>query len=486
MPTILTVAELTRAVKDVLETEFPFVWVRGQVGNVSRPASGHIYFTLTDGESALSVVWFKSAQWRREEGGAVVNPATGEILEPDDTSGESASGHVPDIEEGRELLCAGRLNVYERRGVYQLVAELVQQEGVGDLHLAFEALKRDLAQRGWFDAERKKPLPSHPWRVALVTSPRGAAVRDFLRLAEERGWGMQIRLYPALVQGDRAPKAIAEALARADDDAWAEVVALVRGGGSLEDLWAFNSEEVARAMVQSRIPVVTGVGHEPDVTIADYVADRRAATPSHAAQLLWPRRTSLMQQVDDLQLRLENAFARSMQVRSDRLHTLRRSLHRASPGERLDRLSQGFTQGERRLERTREQFFQRHGERLSRLGQRLGRGFGVERIRTERTELRHAVDRLHRAAAAHLDRAAHVLELRRSRLSGLDPALPLERGYSLVRRVDTNTFLRSIEDAVPGLELAIQVRDGIVPAKVSGRAESFVPSSPAKGGDHEA
>ena len=215
--------------------------VRGQVTNLARPASGHVYFTLTDGDAALSVVWFRSSQVSAEpvdQGGDKVNPLTGEIEEERGGTALTGSG----IKDGMEVLCAGRLNVYEPRGQYQLVAELVQDQGVGDLAVAFEALKKKLSQKGYFDEDRKIAIPSAPVRVAVITSESGAAIRDFLRIAETRGTGAEIRIYPTLVQGDRAPEQIAAALDAADADDWAEVAVLIRGGGSLEDLWAFNTE----------------------------------------------------------------------------------------------------------------------------------------------------------------------------------------------------------------------------------------------------
>ncbi|MEF2144073.1 MAG: exodeoxyribonuclease VII large subunit [Desulfovibrionaceae bacterium] len=458
MPTILTVGELTRAVKDVLETEFPILWVRGQVANVSRPASGHVYFSLTDGESVLSVVWFKSAQWSVNAEGQAVNPATGEVLE------NGAAGPV--LEEGREVLCAGRLNVYERRGVYQLVAEMVQEEGVGDLHMAFEALKRDLAARGWFDASRKRALPRHPLRVALITSPRGAAVRDFLRLANERGHGVEIHIYPCLVQGDKAPAEIAGALTQAGTDGWAELTVLVRGGGSLEDLWAFNAEDVARAIVESPIPVVTGVGHEPDVTIADYVADRRAATPSHAAELLWPRRSTLAQELDGLEMRLRRAYAEFLLGRQARFAELRRALVWLSPLRRLERLAEGFADRGARLALAGERYFQRGSELLENRTRRLGRAFGPWQLEEREAGLGQLARRLERAAVAQTERRDQGIQTLFSRLTALDPEKPLERGYSLVRLRSTGAFLRSISEVEPGDALDIRTRDGMVEAEV--------------------
>jgi exodeoxyribonuclease VII large subunit len=277
---VYTVRELTRAVKEVLEGQFPFLWVKGQVTNLSRPGSGHIYFALRDEDAVLNVVWFRSSQ------------SVPSCLKPER------------IAQGMEVVCAGRMAVYPPRGGYQLIAELIQEEGVGRLHLEVEALKKKLAALGYFDPSRKRELPARVSRVAVVTAPTGAAIRDFLCLSRERGVAGAIRIYPARVQGEDAPGDIAAAMDRACRDGWAEVLVLIRGGGSLEDLWAFNTESVARAVHDSTLPVVCGVGHEIDISIADLVADVRASTPSHAAQLIWPERSTLLQAVDDMELAL--------------------------------------------------------------------------------------------------------------------------------------------------------------------------------------
>ncbi|MFW5836735.1 MAG: exodeoxyribonuclease VII large subunit, partial [Desulfovibrionaceae bacterium] len=339
MPHVLTVTQLTRAVKEVLEAEFPLLWVRGQVSNLSRPSSGHVYFSLADETAVLPVVWFKKSQWRESSSGERVNPATGEV-----DLGISAG-----LEEGADVLVAGRLNVYEPRGVYQLVAEMVQEQGVGGAQLAFEALKRKLAAEGLFDQARKMRLPANPRRVAVVTSAQGAAIKDFLRISEGRGLGGEVRIHPTAVQGAAAPASIAKALARACGDGFAEVIILIRGGGAAEDLSAFNTEEVARAVADSPTPVVAGVGHEIDHTLADMAADVRAATPSHAAQLLWPERAELAQDVDRLDLALRRAFLALVESRRARLETLHRGLRWLSPSARLVRLQGDFEGLARRL-----------------------------------------------------------------------------------------------------------------------------------------
>jgi len=487
---ILTVSELTRSVKNLLEAEFPFVWVRGQVTNLARPASGHVYFSLTDGDAALSVVWFKSSQMSAKPvdlGGDKVNPLTGEIEEHEGETAISGSG----IEDGMEVLCAGRLNVYEPRGQYQLVAELVQDQGVGDLAVAFEALKRKLAEKGYFDEDRKLALPGDPRRVAVITSESGAAIRDFLRIANTRGTGSEIRIYPSLVQGDRAPEQIAAALDQADADDWAEVAVLIRGGGSLEDLWAFNTESVADAIFRARVPVITGVGHEPDVSIADFVADKRAATPSHAAQELWPRRETLAQRVDVLDMALGRGYANWLLGKEAEFEHLRKALVWLSPERRLERMEDKFssllarlggagwdhffecaseaTQYTGRLERTfGPESLDGLGLEVSSLTHRMGRAFGPETMDDCFSELGGLARRMEQAAYRLDDSRTRDLELLSTALHGLDPEAPLERGYSLVRVERTGEFLRDPKGVTSGDALDIRVKGGRVAAVVTG------------------
>ncbi|WP_316897684.1 exodeoxyribonuclease VII large subunit [Pseudodesulfovibrio indicus] len=489
MSNILTVSELTQSVKALLEAEFPFVWVRGQVSNLARPASGHVYFTLTDGEAALSVVWFKSSQRSTEpvqQGEDRVNPLTGEIEEVEGDTALTGSG----LEDGMEVLCAGRLNVYEPRGQYQLVAELVQDQGVGDLALAFEALKRKLAAKGYFDEDRKLELARDPRRVAVITSKSGAAIRDFLRIASTRGTGAEIRIYPTLVQGDRAPAQIAAALDQVDGEGWAEVAVLIRGGGSLEDLWAYNTEEVADAIFRARLPVLTGVGHEPDVTIADFVADKRAATPSHAAQELWPRRETLAQKVDSLDLGLNRAYAGWLSAKAKDFEHLRKALVWLSPRRRVERMEDRLSALMSRLDGAGlDQYFGcadravRLAERLDRafgphrldglsgevggLAHRLGRAFGPERVRGMGSAVDGLAHRLDKAGQRLPEGMGQRLAVLETALRGLDPEGPLERGYALVRVAGTGEFLRDPRRVTEGVALDITVRDGKVGAVVT-------------------
>lgn len=462
MSRIYTVAEITGEIRQTLEKGFPHLWVRGQVTNLSRPGSGHLYFTLKDEQASLSVVWFKGSQ-RTARYAGTVDPLTGEVTYDDGGPDIAAT-----LADGQEVMCAGRLAVYPPRGSYQLVAETVQDMGLGKLFLQFEALKRDLAAKGFFDEDRKMALPPHPEKVALITAKTGAAVRDFLRLASDRGWGSQIRLYPVLVQGDAAPGQIAEALDLVNADGWADVVVLIRGGGSLEDLWAFNTLPVAEAIYRSTVPVVCGVGHEVDFSIADMVADVRAATPSHAAQIVWPERGQLVRRLDDLSYGLDRAFESWFADRERTLGELERALSLLSPDQRIERWEERFAVAQDRLTRAVEAWLNGRDAEVDEARRALGSMFSEEWFRSREMELDGLVSRLTQAGNAGLDRTEQLLERMALRLDGLDPEKPLERGYSLVRVAKTGRFLRSAGDVSPGDRLDIAVRDGNVAAEVAG------------------
>lgn len=435
---ILTVGQLTRAVKSQLEGNFPFVWVRGQISNCSRPSSGHLYFSLKDEEAVLNAVWFKGNQ----KGAEAFDPLTGEVFEGGPRPGLAAS-----LENGQELICAGKLTVYPPRGAYQLVVEIAQDAGVGRLQMEFERVRAALLAKGYFDSSRKRALPANPERVAVVTAATGAAIHDFLRISETRGLGGEIRVYPTPVQGNEAPGRIAAALARVAEDGWAEVAVLIRGGGSLEDLWAFNTEVVAEAVFSSPVPVIAGIGHEVDVSIADLVADVRTATPSHAAQILWPERRELAQLVDEAELSLRRAWESGMSEREKKTDALARALHWLSPAKTLDRWEQTLETLSGRMERAAL--------------------VGLER----RALLLAALEtRLPASIAASLRWREHGLERLALRLEALNPLGPLDRGYALARTAK-GTFARSVADLAPGDGLELILRDGSVPVRVTSGKE---------------
>lgn len=480
---ILTVRALTERLRRTLETRYPFVWVRGEVSNLSRPASGHVYFSLKDAEAQLQCVWFRSRQRETRN----FDPLTGEVFEG------SRPSPLASLVNGRELLCAGRVSVYAPRGQYQLLVEFVQPAGAGLLAQAFEERKRQLAHAGYFAQERKRRLPWNPRRVALLTSPGGAAIHDFLELAQARGCASEIRLFPVSVQGERAVPEIVAAMEEANAQGWAEVIVLIRGGGSLEDLWAFNELPVAEAVFRSRLPVLAGIGHEVDVSLADLTADQRAATPSHAAQLLWPLRAELLQGLDDLTMALDRAMALRLEREAHALDTLARGLAWASPARRLERLGERLSVLDAALASAARRWWEEKVRLLEGLERRRRSAFTQETLQGKELRLdmlalalpRLACQRLTAAAAAlaaleeRLGRAitdmlgarAAALERLELTLTARDPLEPLERGYALLSRED-GALARSVADFAPGDRMRARLGDGVLDARVEAARES--------------
>jgi exodeoxyribonuclease VII large subunit len=282
---ILTVSELTQEIKEILEERFPEVWVEGEISNLRIPPSGHIYFTLKDDTSQIRAVLFKmQARTLR---------------------------FAP--EDGLHVVCRGRVSLYEKRGDYQLILESMEPKGIGALQLAFVQLKEKLEKEGLFDPARKKPIPMVPQKVGVITSPTGAVIRDMLHILNRRFENLHILLYPVRVQGEEASREIAEAVKYFNQRTDVDVIIVGRGGGSLEDLWAFNEEAVARAIYHSKIPIISAVGHETDYTISDFVADLRAPTPSAAAELVVRDKREIKNVLHYLRGRLENEVVQMFQ-----------------------------------------------------------------------------------------------------------------------------------------------------------------------------
>ena len=448
MDSILSVRQVTEKVKQAVEVRFPYVWVQGEVTNLSRPSSGHVYFSLKEGDCLLNCVWFRGQQ--KDE---AFDPLTGEVWE--DGPRPSAARTM---ENGQTLVCAGHLTVYGARGQYQMVLDFAQTAGLGLWHQQFEEMKRRLAAEGLFDAEHKRPIPREPKRVAVVTAPTGAAIRDFIRIAGERGLGSEIRIYPTPVQGEDAPPRIAEALKQAGSDGWAEVIVLIRGGGSVQDLWAFNDERVARAVHASPIPVLAGIGHEIDHSITDFTADFSAATPSHTAQLLWQERRVFEQYVDGLELALMQAMERRLEQLSARVEQGCRALALLSPLEKLRLQTERLDSLQRRMDSTLIAHIAHGAQLLERLSLRLENA-GEQRLRMVEQALERAsspLEQLGRMVGLAQEHELSRLELK---LRALDPYEPLKRGYAMALSED-GTFLRSVEQTAPGRRVIVELADG--------------------------
>ena len=395
-PQMLSVSQLSRYLKEVLETDdiLQDVWVLGEISDCKTYPSGHCYFTLKDGEAQLLCVFFKRARLRSS---------------------------ALELHNGMAVAANGRVSFYERDGKLQLYVESVEPLGVGALFVRFEQLKALLAAEGLFDAERKRPLPPQPAVIGIVTSPQAAALRDMLRVLQTRYPLARVILSPTLVQGAEAPAAIAAALDLLNEHGEADVIILGRGGGSLEELWAFNEEIVARAIARSRIPIISGIGHEVDFTIADFVADYRASTPTAAATAAVPNIADWHADILAIQHTLaERILNRLADLHAD-LERAQHDLERASPHYQLDRHHQQLDDLTARLQTRMQHILSLHGERL--------RGTAL-------------------------------------RLHSLSPLLTIARGYAVVRRESDHTVVTSVQQTKPGDELTIQVTDGSIFANV--------------------
>lgn len=388
---VFTVSQLTRLIKGTLEDAFGAITVIGEISNFTRHSSGHWYFTLKDAGAQLSAVMFRGN-------------AMGTFFRP---------------QNGMEVVCRGRITVYEPRGNYQVIVSDMQPRGEGALQVAFEKLKRKLHDEGLFDEARKRSLPVYPEVIALVTSPTGAAIRDMISVLHRRNPAVQLLIVPVQVQGAGAAEQIAEGLDLCNAYGRADLIITGRGGGSIEDLWAFNEEVVARAIARSKIPVVSAVGHEVDLTIADYVADLRAATPSVAAEIVVRTKEEILGQLNSIVLGAGKLVDLTMR---DRKRLLRTTIS-----------SRAFS----RLE---------------------GRRRGAEQLLDERMEL------LHRTGAHAFTRREHTLQLLRERLAAHDPARFFRRGAVLLSRNDAP--VTSVRQMHAGDLITLRLRDGIADASV--------------------
>jgi exodeoxyribonuclease VII large subunit len=450
---VFTVAELTRAIKDTLEGRFGGLWVEGEISNLRVHTSGHVYFTLKDEEAQVRAVLFRSRVRRLR-----FAPA-----------------------DGLHVLAFASLDVYAARGEYQLVCEVLEPKGRGALQLAFEQLKTRLAAEGLFDRDRKRPLPALPRRVGLVTSPTGAVVRDFLRIVTRRFPGIQVLVCPVRVQGETAAAEIADALGLLDRLGGLDVIVLARGGGSLEDLWAFNEEGVARAIAASKIPVVSAVGHETDVTIADFAADLRAPTPSAAAELVVPERAELGRRLVTLGTRLGRALRQRTGRLAERLADFRRRRVLTDPARplrdwarRVDDLGVRLGRGmARRVTRTREG--------LDRAGRALRPALLAGPVRHHRRLVEQLGHRLGRTVRGETARRRRAVEAMAGRLDGLSPLACLARGYAIATLV-SGEVLTDAARVHPGTRVVVRLHAGSLGCAVETVERPRPPGGAAGGG----
>jgi exodeoxyribonuclease VII large subunit len=446
--TILTVSELTRYIKSLLDQDpcLSDCWVRGEISNFTHHSSGHMYFTLKDGSSRLKAIMFKSAN--------------------------RTLSFLP--KDGMKVIVRGYVSVFERDGQYQLYAEEMQPDGLGALYLAFQQLKERLEQEGLFAPERKRPLPAFPRTIGVITSPTGAAVRDIITTIRRRYPVAHILLHPVLVQGPEAAPSIALAIQTMNRLAEVDVLIVGRGGGSLEELWAFNEEIVARAIFASEIPVISAVGHETDFTIADFVADMRAATPTAAAELAVPHLAELTRRIYQLEERLAQALAGQLREARGRLQRVEQSPVFTRPRQVLAQRRQVLDQLENELEWKLRNLSASRARNLAEWTGRLQAVSPFERLKRMEQRWRFANDRLQSAIAMRLEKENHRYERLLDKMHAYSPLLVMKRGYALAykREGEVKKLVRSLQDVQLGDLIQVRLHDGQMDCHVWGMEET--------------
>ena len=386
---LFTVSEITREIRTSLEYDFSNIGIVGEISNIRKPSSGHVYLTLKDKNAQLQAVVFRN----------------------------TANKIKFELKDGMEIISFGSITVYEPRGQYQIIIDQIEPKGIGALQLAFQQLKEKLEKEGLFDVSRKKPIPFIPQKIGIVTSPTGAAIKDILNIIERRFANVEILLYPVKVQGDGAAEEIAEAIVELNKLPDIDVIIAGRGGGSLEDLWAFNEEVVARSIYNSIIPVISAVGHEIDITIADLVADIRALTPSEAGELVVPQKDLLLNILEKCKSRLFQSLTNKLKLSKDKLAGVANSYAMRQPFDKLHRLQQ----------------------RLDEFAQRLNLNI-THALNTEREKLSGIA----------------------GKLESLNPLSVLKRGYTITTKLENDKPLREVKDVNKGDKIKTRFSKGSV------------------------
>ncbi|WP_207063706.1 exodeoxyribonuclease VII large subunit [Motiliproteus sp. SC1-56] len=432
----ISVSQLNREARQLLEQGFGMLEVEGEISNFACPSSGHWYFTLKD-----SLAQVRCALFRNRNRFLKYRPQNGD-----------------------QVRLRAKVSLYEGRGEFQLIGDYLEEAGAGALQAAFEQLKTKLQNEGLFDPAHKRPLPKLPQHLGVITSPTGAALRDVLSVLRRRFPALPVTLYPSAVQGEEAPAQLIRALALANRDRRCDVLIFTRGGGSLEDLWPFNDEGVARAVHASKIPVVSAVGHEVDFGISDFVADLRAPTPSAAAELVSPDASHWLQQFQALEARLLGRWQQQARLRHQQLRGLRQRLRH--PGQRLQEQAQRLDNLELRLKRLARQQQNQQRQRLSQLQARLLRCLPVGRVQQLQARRRELEERLQASQVHRLERLRLRLAAQAQALNAVSPLATLDRGYAIVRDAEGNV-VRDCEQVAPGDQITARLARGSLACRVT-------------------
>lgn len=432
---VWTISALNAASRDLLESAFQLVWIEGEISNFSRPSSGHWYFSLKDEQAQIRGAMFRHRNQQVK--------------------------FVP--QDGTKVLVQATVSLYEPRGDYQLIAQAMEERGDGHLQRQFELLKKKLQAAGLFDPRHKKPLPTLPARIGVVTSSTGAALRDILSVLKRRFPLIPVRIYPSQVQGVDAPIQIVKAITQAVNDQACDVLILARGGGSIEDLWAFNDEQVARAIFACPIPTVSGVGHEIDFTIADFVADVRAPTPSVAAEMVSPKQEDWLEHLERNQAMLTQILQRMLLQMSNRLEQLHKRLRH--PQERLQTLQQKLDLLEQRLKHAIYKMLQQFNLRLARYVMMMESIRPDILITAEQNKIAAYLQRLNFSIQQQLQQYQHHLSLKAQALNTLSPLATLDRGYSLTT-TEQGEVIKTSSQVKNGEIIKTRLTDGEVLSQV--------------------
>ena len=437
---IYSVSELNAEIKNLIEEKYAFVWLVGEISNFRRPASGHFYFTLKDDTSQISAVMFRGQQRHLK-------------FEPED---------------GMNITGMGRLGVYEPRGTYQIILEYLEPSGIGALQIAFEKLKRRLADEGCFDAELKKSIPFLPKHISILTSPTGAVVHDILKTIDRRFPNLHIQIIPVKVQGHGASEEIVAALEQLNERDEAEVAILARGGGSLEDLQAFNSETVARAIFASKIPVVSAIGHETDYTISDFVADLRAATPTAAAELVVPEKSELDRQCKNVILQLKTIISYYFKGLKTKLNQFSQRL--ADPRRRLEDLRLRLDDLSARINRILDLRVRREREYFHFWRDRLDANTPQQFIAEYNKKLEQINQNLKKSLVIYNQSKKAAIRELTAKLEALNPLAILARGYSITRTTPESFVIKDSQRVALGQELEVMLAKGRLICRVKGKS----------------
>jgi exodeoxyribonuclease VII large subunit len=429
-PHIYTVSELTAKVKVLLEDGFPFIWICGEISNLRIPASGHFYFTLKDEKAQINAVMFRGQNRNLK--------------------------FMP--EDGMSVTGIGRVSVYEPRGTYQIILEYIEPEGIGAIQLAFEQLKERLTAEGLFDEKHKKPLPFLPCKISIITSPTGAVIHDILKIVNRRFPNIPIEIIPVKVQGDGSEREIVSGLETITTRSDSDVVILARGGGSLEDFHAFNSEDVARAIFASKIPIISAVGHETDFSISDFVADLRAPTPSAAAELAVPLKSDLIKKTTELTTHLTTRFSRYIEHRQTLLQEMSHRL--VDPNKRIEDLRLRTDDLLSRLIRTFKANIIQQQERFEWRFDKLNSHNPLSYTKKLNEKLKQFNFNLLTYIRIKLSNKQFLLRELDARLTALSPNAILDRGYSITRTIPDAVIVRNPQQVEIGQDLEVMVAKG--------------------------